>query len=58
MDPDPIPAMLTIMCPDICVRLGHIVPHVREWDCPSRKVARRLVETGVVAEPVVLEGSL
>lgn len=57
MDPDPIPAMLAVLCPDICVRLGHVVPHPRDWDCPGRKVAHKLVAAGLVKE-LVLEESL
>lgn len=52
MPQDPLQDMLVIMCPDLCTRLGHIVPHVREWDCPSRKVARKLVEAGLVVDLV------
>jgi hypothetical protein len=54
---DRVSSLLSVMCPDMCVRLGHIVPHIREWDCPSRKLARKIVDLDV-AEPLVLKGSL
>lgn len=50
-------SLLSVMCPDMCVRLGHIVPHIRDWDCPSRKLAQKIILMES-AEALVLQGSL
>jgi hypothetical protein len=50
-------SLLAVMCPDMCARLGHVVPHIREWDCPSRKLAQKIIESEQ-AEVLVLQGSL
>lgn len=54
---DRMSSLLSVMCPDMCVRLGHIVPHIRDWDCPSRKLAQKIILMES-AEALVLQGSL
>lgn len=54
---DRMSSLLAVMCPDMCARLGHVVPHIREWDCPSRKLAQKIIESEQ-AEVLVLQGSL